>query len=78
MDTFPVIILSWFERKSTGALGTIKPITDTIIIQLFKSFFMLEIYSIFIFKKFHLTFYQQHWKCHTNLQQAGCTFEIQS
>ncbi len=44
--TFPVTIQSLFEEKSTGVLRTIKPITDTVIIQLFKSIFILEIYSI--------------------------------
>ncbi len=46
MDTFPVTIQSLFEGKSTGTLRTTKLITDTVIIQLFKSFFILEIYSI--------------------------------
>ncbi len=35
--TFPVTIQSLFEGKSTGILRTIKPITDTVIIRLFKS-----------------------------------------
>ncbi len=42
-----------FEGKSTGVLRTIKPITDTVIIQLFKSFFILEIYSILFFGIVH-------------------------
>ncbi len=46
MDTFPVMIQSLFEGKSTGILRTTKLITDTVIIQLFKSFFVLEIYTL--------------------------------
>ncbi len=48
MDTFPMTIQSLFEGKSTGTLRTTKLITDTVIIQLFKSFFILEIYSIIV------------------------------
>ncbi len=44
--TFPVTIQSLFEGQSTGTLKTTKLITDTVIIQFFKSFFILEIYSI--------------------------------
>ncbi len=51
--TFPVTIQSLFEGKSTGVLRTIKPITDTVIIQLFKSVFILKIYSILFYGIVH-------------------------
>ncbi len=54
MDTFPVTtIQSLFEGKSTGVLKTTKPITDTVIIQLFKNFFILEVYSILFYGIVH-------------------------
>ncbi len=50
---FPVTIQSLFEGKFNKALTTTKPITDTVIIQLFKSFFVMEIYSLlFLWKQF--------------------------
>ncbi len=56
MDTFPMTIQSLFEGKSTGTLRTTKLITDTVIIQLFKSFFILEIYSTyFIFMEWFIS-----------------------
>ncbi len=53
LDTFPVTIQSLFEGNSTGVLRTIEPITDTVIIQLFKSFFILEVYSILFYGMVH-------------------------
>ncbi len=48
MDTFPMTIQSLFEGKSTGTLRTTKLITDTVIIQLFKSFFYWK-FTVFYF-----------------------------
>ncbi len=75
MDTFPMTIQSLFEGKSTGTLRTTKLITDTVIIQLFKSFFILEIYSILFLWNSSSVFCQWHWECYTSLQ-ADCIFRI--
>ncbi len=75
MDTIPVMIQSLFEGKSTGTLRTTKLITDTVIIQLFKSFFILEIYSILFLWNSSSVFCQWHWECYTSLQ-ADCIFRI--
>ncbi len=74
--TFPVTIQSLFEGKSTGVLRTIKPITDTVIIQLFKSFFILEIYSILFLWNSSLVFCQWHWECYTSLREVCINFRI--
>ncbi len=70
--TFPVTIQSLFERKSTGILRTIKPINDTVIIQLFKSVFILEIYSILFLWNSSLVFCQ----CYTSLRAVCINFRI--
>ncbi len=75
MDTFPVTIQSLFEGKSTGILRTTKLITDTVIIQLFKSFFILEIYSILFLWNSSLVFCQWHWEYYTSIQ-TNCIFRI--
>ncbi len=75
MDTFPVTIQSLFEGKSTGILRTTKRITDTVIIQLFKSFFILEIYSILFLWNSSLVFCQWHWEYYTSIQ-TNCIFRI--
>ncbi len=67
MDMFPVTIQSLFEGKSTR---TTKPITDTVIILLFKSF-ILEIYSILFLWNSSLVFCQWHRECYTSLQDTA-------
>ncbi len=68
MDMFPVTIQSLFEGKSTGILRTTKLITDTVIIQLFKSFFILEIYSILFLWNSSLVFCQWLWESRLHFQ----------